>query len=95
MGNSWTYPVAGSVARVGPEDGHVVEVDTELHYFTKQQGSYSPSGILRSMALFIDGLAEWDSVEAITVFPELGGWAGMLAVYHDTPPAGSVRGAAA
>jgi len=94
MGNSWNYPVAGSVSKLGPDDGHVVEVDTELHYFTKQTGSYTPSGILRSMALFIDGLTEWDSVEAITVFPELGGWAGMLAVYHDSPPENASAAAA-
>jgi hypothetical protein len=46
------------------------------------------------MALFIDGLTEWDSVEAITVFPELGGWAGMLAVYHDSPPENASAAAA-
>jgi hypothetical protein len=87
--NSWTYPVSGKVmkfpAQPDPSE-HIVEVPTELHYFTKQGGTYTPSGVLRSMALFIDGLAEWDSVENITVFPELGGWAGMVAVYHDMPP---------
>lgn len=83
MTNSWTYPISGDVIKLGPEDGHIVEVPTELHYFTKQKGSYSPSGVLRSVALFIDGLSEFDSVESMSFFPELGGWAATVAVYHD------------
>jgi hypothetical protein len=96
MGNSWTYPIAGKHVRFpSHEDDHVVELPTELHYFTKQQGSYTPSGVLRSVALFIDGLSEWESVEAMTFFPEQGGWGAMITVYHDSPPAEIVRGAAA
>lgn len=89
MGKSWTYPISGQVTKLGPEDGHIVELPTEMHYFTKQSGSYTPSGVLRSVALFIDGLGEWDSVESMSFFPELGGWAATVAVYHDLPPAAS------
>lgn len=88
MANSWNYPIAGAVTRIGPEEDHVVELPVEMHYFTKQSGSYTPSGVLRSVALFLDGLdAELDSVESMTFFPELGGWAATIAVYHDQPSA--------
>ena len=78
--NSWTYPINGDIVKF-PEPE--VEIPTETHYFTKSKGSYTVSGVLRSMALFIDGLGEYDSVEAVSVFPELGGWAGMVTVYYD------------
>lgn len=84
--NSWTYPLAGSVIKFPADDEHIVELDTELHYFTKQSGSYTPSGVLRSVALFIDQLPEWDSVESMSFFPEMQGWAATIAVYHDRPP---------
>jgi hypothetical protein len=80
MGNSWTYPIQGDIKKF-PEPE--VDIPTETHYFTKTKGSYTVSGVLRSMALFIDGLGEYDSVEAVSVFPELGGWAGMVTVYYD------------
>lgn len=96
MGNSWTHPIAGKHVRFpAHSDDHIVELPTELHYFTKQQGSYTPSGALRSVALFIDGLSEWESVEAMMFFPEMSGWGAMVTVYHDTPPAQNVREAAA
>lgn len=93
--NSWTYPISGKHIRFpSHSEDHIVELPTELHYFTKQQGSYTPSGVLRSVALFIDGLSEWESVECMQFFPEQGGWGGMVTVYHDTPPAGDVSKAA-
>ena len=82
--SSWTYPIDGEIARF-PEPE--VEIPTDLHYFTKSKGSYTPSGVLRSMALYIDQLGQDDTVEAVVTFPELGGWAGMVAVYHDRPAA--------
>lgn len=68
--NSWTYPI----------DGHI-------HYFTKAgTNQYSPSGVLRSMALFIDSVqSDHASIEAIVVYPEDKGWSGMVAVYYDKP----------
>lgn len=86
-GNSWTYPIAGEIVKLGPDDSHIVELPVDMHYFTKQSGAYSPSGVLRSVALYIDGLSEWDSVESMSFFPEMAGWAATIAVYHDTPPA--------
>lgn len=68
--NSWTYPIRG-----------------DIHYFTKAgTNQYSPSGVLRSMALFIDGVQSEDcTVEAIVVYPEDKGWSGLVAVYYDRP----------
>lgn len=89
MTNSWTYPISGEIAKF-PEGGEA-SVDTELHYFTKSVGGYSVSGVLRSMALFIDGLSNNSSVEAVFIYPEYREyasettWAGMVAVYHDRP----------
>lgn len=67
--SSWTYPISG-----------------DIHYFArddKAKGGYTSSGVLRSMALFIDGLANDQSVEAIMAYPERDGWSGMVAVYQD------------
>jgi hypothetical protein len=88
-GSSWAYPIAGQVAQFPEGDA---EFDVKMHYFTKAREQYTPSGVLRSMALFIDGLEETQSVEAMFVYPEFTegygqGWAGMVAVYHDRPAA--------
>lgn len=81
MGNSWTYPISGDMVKF--EDNGSAEFDTAMHYFTKAGKGYSVSGLLRSMALFVDGLSDTDSVEAVMVYPELGAWSGLVAVYHD------------
>jgi hypothetical protein len=90
--NSWTYPINGDIIKFPTAE---VEIPTETHYFTKQKGVYSVSGVLRSMALFVDGLGEDDSVEAVSVFPEMGGWAGMVTVYYDRHPTSNVEALAA
>lgn len=75
--SSWTYPING-----------------DIHYFTrddKLKGAYTSSGVLRSMALFIDGLPNNHSVEAIVAYPERDGWSGMVAVFADNvAPAAAV-----
>jgi hypothetical protein len=85
MGNSWTYPISGDMVKF--EDEGSAEFDTAMHYFTRAKQGYSPSGLLRSMALFIDGLPDTASVEAMMSYPELGAWSGLVAVYHDRPAA--------
>lgn len=82
--SSWTYPIDGEIKKF-PEPE--VNIPTDTHYFTKSKGFYTPSGVLRSVALYIDGLGQYDSVEAMTFFPEMQGWAGMISVYHDRAPA--------
>lgn len=86
--NSWTYPITGEIKHF-PDKGEA-SFHAEVHYFTRTVGGYSPSGILRSMALFIDGLSETSSVEAMSVYPEYRDgpettWAGMVSVYYDPP----------
>ncbi len=68
--SSWTWPITG-----------------DIHYFTRGgDHQYSPSGVLRSMALFIDGVQSDEcSIEAIVGYPEDKGWSGMVAVYYDKP----------
>lgn len=87
--SSWHYPIAGEVAKFPEGDA---EFNVAMHYFTKAREQYTPSGVLRSMALFIDGLEEHQSVEAMFTYPEYSegaglGWAGMVAVYNDRPAA--------
>lgn len=88
--NSWTYPIKGEHKRF-PEPDQPASFDAEAHYFTKAKGGYSASGVLRSIALFIDGLPKADSVENISVYPEyrdgetVDRWGGMVTVYHDRP----------
>lgn len=98
MTSSWTYPISGEIKKF-PDRGEA-EFPADVHYFTKSVGGYSVSGVLRSMALFIDGLPDTDSVEAVTVYPEYRDdfavtWAGMVTVYHDKPAASAVLAAVA
>ena len=72
MTNSWTYPIKG-----------------DIHYFTRAgDQQYSPSGVLRSVALFIDQTLTKDkyaTIEGMMFYPEDKGWSAMVAVYHDKP----------
>lgn len=82
--SSWTYPISGEIAHFPPEE---ISFDSTMHYFTRAKEGYSVSGVLRSMALFVDGLPDTASVEAVMIYPEgdREGWAGMVAVYKDKP----------
>jgi hypothetical protein len=83
---SWIYPIQGEHARFPDTQ---VESAVEARYFSKGGKGYSLSGVLRSMALFIDQLDQTDSVEAISVYPEFRNgddadrWAGIVTVYRD------------
>lgn len=89
MTNSWAYPISGEIKHF-PDKGEA-EFTAEVSYFTRAVGGYSPSGVLRSVALFLDGLPDTASVEALMFYPEFRDgvdettWAGMVAVYYDKP----------
>lgn len=93
--NSWTYPISGNTYHFPEREGDA-SFTSETHYFTKSVGGYSPSGVLRSVALFIDGLAESGSVEAMMFYPEFRDqgettWAAMISVYYDRPGTTTLR----
>ncbi len=87
--NSWNYPISGEISHF-PDKGEA-SFTAEVSYFTRAVGGYSPSGVLRSVALFIDGLSDTASVEAMMFYPEFRDeqgettWAAMVSVYHDKP----------
>lgn len=91
---SWLYPIQGENTRFDGEAEEVLPADA--HYFSKGGKGYSASGVLRSMALFIDQLGELDSVEAVAIYPEFRNagdadrWAGIVTVYRDKPQRSNV-----
>lgn len=58
----------------------------ELEYFCRPGRGYTPAGVLRAMAMHIDGVVgdrkRKRTVEAIMVYPNDRGWAGAV-LYQD------------